>query len=174
MFGFVGVPKAVIYLWNAWAKGKTCVHMSNDSNIFGFYKKCRENAFQNKTSLGNIWENSALSTFQKSNYKQNGFFPNHAFKKNNSEANFSKIWSPRRILSSFCFLCPPLSKVITHKPLLLNRASQVALVVKNMPANAGDIRDVVLIPGSERVPRGGYSNPLKYSCLLNSMDRRAW
>ena len=40
------------------------------------------------------------------------------------------------------------------------RASQVALVVKNPPANAGDIRDVGSIPGSERAPGGGNGNPL--------------
>ena len=54
------------------------------------------------------------------------------------------------------------------------QASQVALVVKNPPANAGDIRDVSLIPGSGRSPGGGHNNPLKYSCLENPMDREAW
>ena len=43
----------------------------------------------------------------------------------------------------------------------------VALLVKNPPANAGDIRDVVSIPGSERSLGGGYGNPLQYSCLEN-------
>jgi len=52
--------------------------------------------------------------------------------------------------------------------------SQVALVVKNPPANAGDIRDVCLIPGSGRSTGGGHSNPLQCSCLENPMDRRAW
>ena len=53
-------------------------------------------------------------------------------------------------------------------------ASQLALVVKNPPANAGDTGDVGSIPGSGRSPRGGDGNPLQYSCLENSMDRRAW
>ena len=53
-------------------------------------------------------------------------------------------------------------------------ASQGVLVVKNTPANAGDIRDIVLIPGSGRAPGGGNDNPLQYSCLGNSMDRGAW
>ena len=53
-------------------------------------------------------------------------------------------------------------------------ASQVALVVKNLPANAGDIRDVDSIPGSGRSPGGGHGNPLQYCCLKNSMDREAW
>ena len=47
------------------------------------------------------------------------------------------------------------------------------LVVKNPPANAGDIRDLGLIPGSERSHGGGHDNPLQYSCLENPMDRRA-
>ena len=53
-------------------------------------------------------------------------------------------------------------------------ASQVALVVKKLPANAGDIRDMGSIPGSGRCPGGGHSNPLWYSCLGIPMDRGAW
>ena len=58
--------------------------------------------------------------------------------------------------------------------LLCARASQVALVVKNPPANARDVRDAGLIPGSGRSPGEGYGNPLRYSCLKNPMDRGAW
>ena len=54
------------------------------------------------------------------------------------------------------------------------RASQVALVVKNPPANAGDIRYTGLNPGFGRYPGGWYGNPLQYSCLENPMDRGAW
>ena len=50
-------------------------------------------------------------------------------------------------------------------------ASQVALVVKNSPANAGDMRDKGLIPGSGRSPGGGHGNPLQHSCLENPIDR---
>ena len=53
-------------------------------------------------------------------------------------------------------------------------ASQVALVIKNPPANAGDRRDMSSIPGSGRSPEEGHSNPLQYSCLENPMDRGAW
>ena len=45
--------------------------------------------------------------------------------------------------------------------------SQAVLVVKNLPANAGDTRDLGLIPGSERSPGGGHGNPLQCSCLEN-------
>ena len=45
--------------------------------------------------------------------------------------------------------------------------SQLALVVKNPPANAGDVRDESLIPGSGRAPREGHGNLLQYSCLGN-------
>ena len=54
------------------------------------------------------------------------------------------------------------------------RASEVALVVKNMPANAGDIRDASSVPGLERSSGGGHENPLQYSCLENHMDRGVW
>ena len=53
-------------------------------------------------------------------------------------------------------------------------ASWLMLVVKNLPANAGDIRDTSSIPGSERFPAGGHGNPLQCSCLENSVDRGAW
>ena len=53
-------------------------------------------------------------------------------------------------------------------------ASQVVLVVKNLPANAGDAGDKDSIPGSERFPGGGNGNPLQYSCLEKSMVRGAW
>ena len=52
--------------------------------------------------------------------------------------------------------------------------SQVVLVVKNLPANAGDVRDTGSIPGSGRFPEGGHDNPLQYSCLENPMDREAY
>ena len=50
----------------------------------------------------------------------------------------------------------------------------MALVVKNLPANAGDIRDVGSIPGLGISLGGGHGSPLQYSCLENSMDRGAW
>ena len=51
--------------------------------------------------------------------------------------------------------------------VLWKAASQVVLVVKNPPVNAGDMRDVYLITGSGRSPGGGHDNPLLYSCLEN-------
>ena len=50
----------------------------------------------------------------------------------------------------------------------------MALVVKNTPANAGDVRDAGLISGLGRSPGGGHGNPFRYSCLENPMDRGAW
>ena len=50
----------------------------------------------------------------------------------------------------------------------------MALVVKNPPANAGDLRDTGSIPGSGRSHGGGHHNALQYSLLENSMDRGAW
>ena len=47
-------------------------------------------------------------------------------------------------------------------------------MVNNLPGNAGDERDMGSIPGPGTSPRGGYENPLQYSCLENSMDRGAW
>ena len=81
--------------------------------------------------------------------------------------------------------CPRFKEEGSPKPEILNltsqlqehtgrKASQVLLVVKNLPVNAGDARDLSSIPGSGRAPGGGHGNPLQYSCLENPMDRRAW
>ena len=48
------------------------------------------------------------------------------------------------------------------------------LVVKNLAANAGEIRDTGSVPGSVRSPGGGHGNPRQYSCLENPMERGAW
>ena len=54
------------------------------------------------------------------------------------------------------------------------RASQVALVVKNPPVNAGDGKRCRFDPWVVRSPGGGHGNPLQYSCLGNPLDRGAW
>ena len=65
----------------------------------------------------------------------------------------------------------------------MNGASQGVLVVKNLPASAGDIRDMVLIPGLGRSPGGGHGNSFQYSCLekesnepggLQSIGSQSW
>ena len=50
----------------------------------------------------------------------------------------------------------------------------MALVVKNLPANAGDVRGLSSIPGSGRSPGGAHGNPPQYSCLGKPLDRGAW
>ena len=56
----------------------------------------------------------------------------------------------------------------------LYAAPKVSLVVKNLPASAGDVRDMGSIPVSGRFPGGEHGNPLQYSGLENSTDRGAW
>ena len=58
--------------------------------------------------------------------------------------------------------------------MLMSGASQEALVIKNLPGNAGDERDVGLIPGLGRSLGEGHGDPLQYSCLGNPMDQGAW
>ena len=72
------------------------------------------------------------------------------------------------------FLCLRVVAVSFAKTYDWLRASQVALVVKTPPADAGDPGDAGLIPGLERSPGGGHGNSLQYSCLENPMDRGAW
>ena len=85
------------------------------------------------------------------------------------------------------FMCTYSCKIMSL--LALFWASQVVLVVKNLPDSAGEIsyiwfdpwsgksghiRDAVLIPGLGRSPEGGHGNSSQYSCLENPMDREAW
>ena len=63
------------------------------------------------------------------------------------------------------------SRAYLMEPHTASWASQVALVVKNPPANAGDMGS---IPGSGRSPEGENSNPLQYFCLENPLDRGTW
>ena len=55
----------------------------------------------------------------------------------------------------------------------INKASQVALIVKDPPANTREVRDTGSILGSGRFPGEGHGNPLQYSCLENPLDRGA-
>ena len=59
-------------------------------------------------------------------------------------------------------------------PMYMIQASQVAPVVKNLPAMQEILRDAGSIPGWRRSPEGGHGNPLQYSCLENPMDGGAW
>ena len=72
-------------------------------------------------------------------------------------------------LSCVCILYKLCFCVLYHTALGFPGGS----VVKNLPANAADIRDEGLIPGSERSLRKGHDNPLQYSCLQNPMDKGA-
>ena len=80
---------------------------------------------------------------------------------------------------------PVAQSFLTSVPLLVSEgielavygssgASQVALMVKNLPANVGDMRDAGLVHGSGRSPGVGHDNPLQYSCLGNPKDRGIW
>ena len=82
----------------------------------------------------------------------------------------SEFTPPISLRSDPTLKIPGLTLTLT----LILRASQVALVVKNPPANAGDAGGTSLTPGSGRVPRGGHGNPLQYSCLENPRDREVW
>ena len=64
-------------------------------------------------------------------------------------------------------------QVLVNCLFLIFRAFQMVLVVKNLPANAGD-RDEGSIPESGRSPGGRHGNPLQCSCLEDPMDRGAW
>ena len=74
----------------------------------------------------------------------------------------------KTVVPSFCV------QHLSDLHIMRSRASQVVLVVENLPANTGDGRDASSIPGSGRSPEEGNRNPLQYSCLENHMDGGAW
>ena len=65
---------------------------------------------------------------------------------------------------------PSFKQIVCRTP----RSSQVVRVVKNLPANVGDLRDPGSILGSGRSQAGGHGNPHQYSYLENPTDREAW
>ena len=71
-------------------------------------------------------------------------------------------------------ICPLRWSKFLNILLLSRRASQMALEVKHLPANKGDVREVGLILGSGRFPGGGNGNSLQYFCLENPMDKGPW
>ena len=77
-------------------------------------------------------------------------------------------------LCSFSCFFSPFSLIGLSSGLSVKGASQMTLVVKNLPANSGHMRVVNLIPESGRSPGGGHGNPLQYDCLENPMDGGAW
>ena len=79
-------------------------------------------------------------------------------------------WRLTHFVEFVCFLVCSSKFTIVPSPC---RASQVALVVKNLPANSGDKRDVGSIPGLGRSPGGGHGNLLQFF-LENPIDRGAW
>ena len=82
-------------------------------------------------------------------------------------------YSPRGPKESYMAERLTHSLSLTYK-LLYIRICPGALVVKNLPANAGEVRHVVSIPGSGRSFGGGHGNSFQQFCLENFMDRGAW
>ena len=78
------------------------------------------------------------------------------------------------ILSEPTFCTQQVVKLYLKKLVLIMEASQVAQMVKNPPASAGDAEDMGSVPGSARCPGGGHGNSLPDSCLENPMDTGAW
>ena len=101
------------------------------------------------------------------------------FPENQETLNTSWVFDDIKA-QSIDFVTCHASFVVTLKKVLIEIhkkvfwASQVALVVKNPSANAGDSRDASSIPGLGRSPGEGTGNPFRYSCLENPMDRDAW
>ena len=87
------------------------------------------------------------------------------------QLKFIEIWELRRSSKAWKTQAFQAKKVAGNH---WGGPSQMALVVKNTAANAGDIRDAGMTPGSGRSPAGGHGNPLQYSCVEDPMHRGAW
>ena len=95
------------------------------------------------------------------------------------ECNFS-VWHLKLVLKWFrrqymnIFMHTGINVGLYIQSYICKWASQVVLVVKNLPVNEGDARDTGSIPGSGRYPGEGKGSPLQHFCLENSMERGAW
>ena len=83
-------------------------------------------------------------------------------------------WNRALVVKLACLCLNPHLTIFFWATLISIKGYPCGSVVKNPPANAGDVRDAGLIPGSGGSLRGGNGNPLQYSCLENLMDREAW
>ena len=84
-------------------------------------------------------------------------------------------WSPASKADSLLFELQGAPEVVVIWAFMeILRGFPGGLEVKNLPADAVDVGDVGLIPGSGRSPGEGHDSPLQYSCLENPMDRGAW
>ena len=81
---------------------------------------------------------------------------------------------PKIFISLLLFHSEMCLPSLVHSKLVKSLSGQKPSVVKNLPANAGDTRDVVSIPGLGGSPGEGNGNPLQCSCQENPMDRGAW
>ena len=88
-----------------------------------------------------------------------------------TEGRFFYLWVPGEAQHLRCII---ILKISLYLPYSSFEASQVALVVKNLPANAGDVRNVGSLPGLGRSSGGRHDSPLQYFCLENPMNRGAW
>ena len=89
------------------------------------------------------------------------------------EQAMTSYWLLHYLLFHICMWVMILS--FKNYPLIpINLVSQVALVVKNWPANSGNIKRGGFNPWVRKIPGGGHGNPLQFSCLKNPMERGAW
>ena len=113
-----------------------------------------------------------IPLIQSENWKCLGDMPGTLFPSAGDNVEGSKFC--KMAIPFWCGLVWDGKMLFIHIYLLGSHHAQVALVVKNLSASAGDIGDSGSIPRLGRSPRGGHDNPLQYSCLENPMNRGVW
>ena len=148
--------------WWATVNGSQRVDWATKHSMLGNYKFRHDihDSYQVKGSKYTHEHISPMSLYANTTGSWNNYYCKNKLATENRNLKFSSLKCFKHFFFFFFF------------------ASQVVLVVKNLSANAGDIRDMGLIPGSGRASGSGHGNPLlptpTHSCLKNPMDRGTW
>ena len=132
--------------------------------------------FRGSRNLSLLPSSSPLSSYPQPDKGPSWFSQKH-LEANSSLGGCSQVGYPNEYMASHpavTMISIKRNKKLSVVKINIFKASQVALVVKNLPANAGPTRDLGSITGSGRSPGEGNGYPLQYSCLEDSVDRGAW
>ena len=151
-------------------------------SLWIFFAKCfhliaeTKSPFRGSRNLSLLPSSSPISSYPQPDQGPSWSSQKH-LEANSSLGGCSQVGYPNKHMASHpavTMISIKRNKKLSVVKINIFKASQVALVVKNLPASAGHARDLGSITGSGRSPGEGNGYPLQYSCLEDSMDRGAW